>query len=134
MIILFQNILLLKEFLACSGCLEIFTKIKKESGTNCWCTFSSWFFYENVPYLILLINLVSVSYLFSCSRYQTKYRVFQIALRGGEWKLDILLVGFFLLGGDCTRNIWIFQGFCDAHINIPYTLKSLNENWYQTLI
>ena len=111
MIILFQNILLLKEFLACSGCLEIFTKIKKESGTNCWCTFSSWFFYENVPYLILLINLVSVSYLFSCSRYQTKYRVFQIALRGGEWKLDILLVGFFLLGGIAQGIFGSFKAF-----------------------
>ena len=53
MIILFQNILLLKEFLACNGCFGLFTKIKKGSGTSFWCTFSAWFFHKNVPYLIL---------------------------------------------------------------------------------
>ena len=53
MIILFQNILFLKEFLACNGCFGLFTKIKKGSGTSFWCTFSAWFFHKNVPYLIL---------------------------------------------------------------------------------
>ena len=53
MIILFQNILLLKEFLACNGCFGFFTKIKRGSGTSFWCTFSAWFFHKNVFYLIL---------------------------------------------------------------------------------
>ena len=53
MIILFQNILLLKEFLACNGCFGLFSKIKKGSGASIWCTFSAWFFHKNVPYLIL---------------------------------------------------------------------------------
>ena len=53
MIILFQNTLFLKEFLACNGCFGLFSKIKKGSGASFWCTFSAWFFYKNVPYLIL---------------------------------------------------------------------------------
>ena len=53
MIILLQNILLLKEFVACSGCFGLFTKIKKEFGTIFCCTFSAWFLHKNVPYLIL---------------------------------------------------------------------------------
>ena len=53
MIILFQNILLLKEFLACTGCFGLFIKIKKGSRASFWCTFSVWFFCKNVPYLIL---------------------------------------------------------------------------------
>ena len=31
----------------------LFIKIKKESGTRFWCTFSAWLFHENVPYSIL---------------------------------------------------------------------------------
>ena len=53
MIILFQNILFLKEFLACNGCFGLFSKITKGSGASFWCTFSAWFFHKNVPYLIL---------------------------------------------------------------------------------
>ena len=53
MIIPFQNILFLQEFLACNGCFELFTKIKKGSGTSFWWTFSAWFFHKNVPCLIL---------------------------------------------------------------------------------
>ena len=52
MIILFQNILFLKEFLACNGCFGLFSKIKKGSGASFWCIFSAWFFHKNVPYLI----------------------------------------------------------------------------------
>ena len=52
--ILFQNILLLKEFFACNGCFSLYRKIKKESETSFWCTFSAWFFHKIVPYLILL--------------------------------------------------------------------------------
>ena len=61
MIIPLQNILFLKEFIACNHCFE-FIKIKKQSGTSFWCTFSEWFFYKNVPHLILY--LVSIPYLF----------------------------------------------------------------------
>ena len=53
MIILFQNILVLKKFIACNGCFELLTKIKKGSGTSFWCIFSAWFFHKNVPCLIL---------------------------------------------------------------------------------
>ena len=53
MIILFQNILFLKEFLACNGCFGLFSKIKKGSETSFWYTFSAWFFHKNVSYLIL---------------------------------------------------------------------------------
>ena len=52
MIILFQNTLFLKEFLTCNGCFGLFSKIKKGSWTNFWCTFSAWFFRKHVPYLI----------------------------------------------------------------------------------
>ena len=53
MIILFQNILFLKEFLAWNGCFGLFTEIKKGSGTSVWCIFSVWFSNENVSHLIL---------------------------------------------------------------------------------
>ena len=53
MIILFQNTLFLKEFLACNGCFRLFSKITKRSGASFCCTFSAWFFRKNVPYLIL---------------------------------------------------------------------------------
>ena len=53
MIILFQNILFSKEFLACNGCFGLFSKIKKGSGTSFWCIFSAWFCHTNVLYLIL---------------------------------------------------------------------------------
>ena len=53
MIIPFQNILFLKEFLACNGFFGLFTKVKKGSGNSLWYTFSAWFSNKNVPYLIL---------------------------------------------------------------------------------
>ena len=51
--IIFQRILLVKEFLAYNGCFELFTKIKRGSGTSFWCTFSAWFFHKTFFYLIL---------------------------------------------------------------------------------
>ena len=53
MIILCQNTLLLKEFLAGNGCFGLFSKTKKGSGASFWSTFSAWFFDKNVPFLIL---------------------------------------------------------------------------------
>ena len=53
MIILLQNILFLKELLACNGCFGLFTKIKKWSGTSFWWTFSAWFCHESIPYEII---------------------------------------------------------------------------------
>ena len=53
LIILFQNVLFLKDFLACNGCFGLFRKTKKGSGASFWCAFSAWFFHKNVPYLIL---------------------------------------------------------------------------------
>ena len=42
-----------QEFLPCIGCFELFTKIKKESGTSFRYTFSAYFLDESSPYLIL---------------------------------------------------------------------------------
>ena len=49
MIILFQNILSSKAFLAYNGCFGLFINIKKWSGTSFWCKLPAWF----LPYLIL---------------------------------------------------------------------------------
>ena len=72
MIILFQNILLLKQFLACNGCFRLFTKIMKRSGTSFCCTFCMIFPLKCCLYDTLSIDKVSWSYLFSFPRYQTK--------------------------------------------------------------
>ena len=53
MIIVFQIFLFSKEFPACNVCFGLFSKIKKGSSTNFWCTFSASFFHKNVPCLIL---------------------------------------------------------------------------------
>ena len=53
LIIIFQNFLFSKEFPACNVCFGLFSKIKKGSGTNFWCTFFAWFFHKNFLYLIL---------------------------------------------------------------------------------
>ena len=51
----------------------LFIKIKKGYVTSFWCAFSARFLHEIISYLILLsIEKVSMSYLFSLSRYQTK--------------------------------------------------------------
>ena len=52
MIIPFQNILFLKEFMACSGCFGLLTKIKKRLGLAFRAHYLHDFFYRNV-YLIL---------------------------------------------------------------------------------
>ena len=70
--ILFQNLLFLKEFLACNGFFRLFTKVKKGSGNSLWCTFSAWFSNKKVPYLILSMDKVSIVYLFSFLKYQAK--------------------------------------------------------------
>ena len=70
--ILFQNTLLLKEFLVCNYCFGLFTKIIKRSGICFCCTFSAWFFYKNVLYLILHLWAKFQCHLFSFSGYQTK--------------------------------------------------------------
>ena len=53
LIILFQNILFLKEFLAYNGYFGLFTKFKKGSGTSFWCTFLHDFRIRNGLYLIV---------------------------------------------------------------------------------
>ena len=69
MIILYQNILFLKEFIACNGCFGLFTKNKKGSGTSFCGIFLAWLFHKNVPNTILSntisIDRVSMPYLFS---------------------------------------------------------------------
>ena len=72
MIIPFENILFLKEFLACNGCFGLFTKIEKGSGTRFWCTFSAWFSHKCSLFNTVSMAKVSMSYIFYFSRYQTK--------------------------------------------------------------
>ena len=73
MIILFQHILLLKEFLACNGYFGLFPKIIKRSGTSFCCTFSAWFFHKNVLYLILHLWVTFQCHTFTPSQtYQTE--------------------------------------------------------------
>ena len=74
MIILFQNILFSKEFLACNGFFGLFTKVKRGSGNSLWFEFSAWFCNKNVFSLILYqwTKFQSMSYLFPFLRYQTK--------------------------------------------------------------
>ena len=75
LIIFFQNILFLKEFLTSNRYFGLFTQFKKGFGTSVCSTSSPWFFHKYVPYLILnwqiTIDKVLMSYLFSFSRYQT---------------------------------------------------------------
>ena len=75
MIILYQNILFPKEFLAYNGCFGLFTKIKDlrpKTKTSFWCTFSAWFF-QMFLISTLSMDKVSVPYLFCFSRYQRKF-------------------------------------------------------------
>ena len=51
--ILFQNILLLKEFLVCNGCFWLFTKVIRGLGPAFAAHFLHDFFYKNVIYVIL---------------------------------------------------------------------------------
>ena len=53
MVIFFQSNLFLKEFLACSGCFGLFTKIKKEPRTSFQYKFPTWLFHKNISYLML---------------------------------------------------------------------------------
>ena len=74
--ILFQNILLLKEFLVCNGCFGLFTKIIKRSGTCFCCTFSAWFFYKDVLYLCAAqIKNIFIEKSSSCSIYGQSFSV-----------------------------------------------------------
>ena len=73
MIIHFQSILFLKQFIACNGCFGLFTKLEKGSGTS-FCTH-----FLNTPSL----GKVSMSHLFSFSRFQTKNKKLKICL--GSW-------------------------------------------------
>ena len=51
--ILFHNILFLKQFFACNGCfLGYLKKFKNGSGTSFWYIFSALFFHKNISYLI----------------------------------------------------------------------------------
>ena len=79
LIILFQNIRFVKEFLACNGCYGLFAKIEKGSGV--WCTFSAWFFHKKCSLSnTISVDKVPMSYLFSFSRYQKK-RVIKFLFR-----------------------------------------------------
>ena len=53
MLILLQNILFLKQFIACNGCFGLFTKIKKGSWTGFWGIISTWFSHKNYSFVML---------------------------------------------------------------------------------
>ena len=73
LIIHFQNIRFVKELLACNGSFGLFTKIKKGSDISVWCTFSTWFLHYRCSLSnTISVDKVSISYLFSFSRYQIK--------------------------------------------------------------
>ena len=73
LIILFQNIRFVKEFLACNGCFGLFIKIKKGSEISFWCTFCALLFHTNAPYLILYqLTKFQCHIFFYFSRYQAK--------------------------------------------------------------
>ena len=80
MIIFFQNILFLKEFLACNGFFGLFTKVKKGSGNSLWYTFSAWFSNKNVPYLIIYQWSKFQCHKFFSSK-DTKQNVFKFSFR-----------------------------------------------------
>ena len=94
MIILFQNILfIIKEFFACNDCLELFTKIEKDLKLKGFKKLLVHIFCIIFPWKCslcntLLVNKVSISYLFSFSRHQTKcfIKIFfiDISWRGGK--------------------------------------------------
>ena len=87
LIILFQNILFSKKFLACNGCFELFTKMKKGSGTSFWCTFSAWFFHKNVLYLILYQWTKFKCHTFFPSQ-DIKQNVLSSSYLGSWWRLN----------------------------------------------
>ena len=73
MIILFQNILFLKEFLACNGFFGLFTKVKKGSEmVSIFCMIFQW---KCSLFNILSLDKVSISYLFSFLRNETKWLI-----------------------------------------------------------
>ena len=80
MVIYFQNILFLKEFLACNGFFGLFTKVKKGSGNSLWYTFSAWFSNKNVPYLIIYQWSKFQCHKFFSSK-DTKQNVFKFSFR-----------------------------------------------------
>ena len=41
------------KIISCNGCFGLCIKIIERPGTSFICTFSAWFFYKNIPYLIL---------------------------------------------------------------------------------
>ena len=72
MIILFQNIFL-KEFLACNGFFGLFTKVKKGSEmVPIFCMIFQW---KCSLFNTLSLDKVSISYLFSSLRNETKWLI-----------------------------------------------------------
>ena len=73
LIILFQSVSFFMQFLACNGYFGLFTKIKKPSRTGFSVHSFCMIFPEKCSFLTTLsIDKVSMSYLFSFSRYQGK--------------------------------------------------------------
>ena len=117
MIIFFQNILFLKELLACSGWFGLFTKNKEGSGSSFWCTFSVSCFHKNIPYLILYqCTKFQCDTFFSFSRNQIKYVIkFIFRQLMTSWTLRFIfeqslkqwLTGR-KRGEDRNRKIWIY--------------------------
>ena len=108
MIILFQNILFLKDFLVWNVCFGLFYKIKKGSGTSLWAHFL-----HDIPIKMFLfkysINEQSFNIIpFSFSRYQIKC-VIKFGLWIGSLSTRAAAIFFF-----CW--IWVLKSVSGLHI------------------
>ena len=139
MIILFQNILFSKEFLVCSGCFELFTKIKKGSGTSFWCTFSAWFFHENVPLLILyqLTMFQCHTFLPSQDIKRNKllsYYLDNLWLRKLQYISSIILESNDLLGRKVGKMKMQKIEYLENKKNFSDEIKSIFHNYLRAII
>ena len=94
----------------------MYTKIKKGSGTNFWCTFSAWFFHKNVPYL-MLHQLTE----FQCQTFFPSQDIKQNVLL----KLVSTISNFYFSPNDILsktmKNVFLFHlksSFCSQDIQI----------------
>ena len=85
--------------------LDYLAKLKKESRASFWCTFSAWFFYQTVPYLIL------------------KRQSFNVTLFDYGWALrfmSISLVDF------CLFMKWLFSQDIKQNVLLSFYL----DRWH----
>ena len=139
MIILFQNILLLKEFLGCNGCFGLFTKIIKRSGNISCCIFSAWFFHKNAFYLILHLWTKFQCHTFFPSQ-DIKQDVLLSSYLDNWWRHKLLRFIFDhplkqwptgrKRGKDRNRKIWLSQEWKELF----YEIKRIFHSFWRVII